>query len=493
MENVDVSIVFPHQLYAEHPAIVPGRPVVVFECDLFFTQYKFHKHKLILHRASMKHFQDALERHGYLVYYLEFRSSSTEALVEFCKTHGFTRLHYCDPTDYLAERRLCRSAEKLRVALVKYNSPNFLCTPEYLHEYFGRAKRYRLSDFYIAQRKRLGILMNGAEPWGGKWTYDQDNRKRIPSKYTIPESFRFKESAFVSEARDYVGIHFSGNPGKGENFNYAIDYLQAKEGFRSFLEQSFVNYGVYQDAIRSSHATLFHSLLTPALNIGLLSPLEIIDESIAFAVNNSVPLNSLEGFIRQVIGWREFVRAVYLREGVRQRTTNFWKHSEPIPSCFWTGNTNVHPVDDSITKVLGHSYVHHIERLMVLGNFMLLCEFDPDEVYRWFMELFIDAYDWVMVPNVYGMSQFADGGIMSTKPYISGSNYIIKMSDYKKNQWSETWDALFWCFIRKHRQFFSGNPRLTMMVKQLDRMDESRIKRLSSVRADFIATLNSRP
>ena len=196
--------------------------------------------------------------------------------------------------------------------------------------------------------------------------------------------------------------------------------------------------------------------------------------------------NSLEGFIRQIMGWREFIKIVYEREGSKQRTTNYWKFTRKIPANFWKGTTGIPPIDITIQKILKTGYCHHIERLMVLGNFMILCEFDPDEVYRWFMEMFIDAYDWVMVPNVYGMSQFADGGLMATKPYISGSSYVLKMSDFKKGEWCEIWDALFWNFMNKHRNVISKNPRMAMLLKTYDKMSEEKKKAMSLKVVSFL-------
>ena len=206
------------------------------------------------------------------------------------------------------------------------------------------------------------------------------------------------------------------------------------------------------------------------LNTGLITPLSIIDKTLEFSNKNDIPINSLEGFIRQIIGWREFIRGMYIAKGSFSRTENFWSFKRKIPSSFYTGDTGIDPVDDSIKKTIKYGYSHHIERLMVLGNFMLLCEFDPDEVYKWFMELFIDAYDWVMVPNVYGMSQFSDGGTFATKPYISSSNYIKKMSNYKNGEWTEIWDGLYWNFINNQSDFFSSNPRLSMMCHLFNRM-----------------------
>jgi deoxyribodipyrimidine photolyase-related protein len=238
----------------------------------------------------------------------------------------------------------------------------------------------------------------------------------------------------------------------------------------AFFEKRFYHFGAFEDAIVSSELVLHHSVLTPMLNVGLLTPNEIIDEALKFASENEVPINSLEGFVRQIMGWREFIRSIYHLHGNRERTTNFWNFNRKIPASFWNGTTGIEPIDQTIKKILESGYCHHIERLMVLGNFMLLCEFDPDEVYVWFMTLFIDAYDWVMVPNVYGMSQFADGGIFATKPYISGSNYILKMSDFKSGSWQKTWDGLFWNFMDRHRDFFLKNPRLGMLVRSWDKM-----------------------
>ena len=225
------------------------------------------------------------------------------------------------------------------------------------------------------------------------------------------------------------------------------------------------------------------------LNTGLITPEQIVNTTLQFTETHEIPLNSIEGFIRQITGWREFIRGIYLCKGSEERTTNFWNFHRKIPATFYDGTTGVDPVDITIKKVLQTGYCHHIERLMVLGNFMLLCEFDPNEIYRWFMELFIDAYDWVMVPNVYGMSQFADGGLMATKPYISGSNYLMKMSDYKKGDWQNIWDALFWRFMHVHRDFFTKNPRLGMLVRTFDKMSEEKQQKMIDTANDYLQHL----
>ena len=255
--------------------------------------------------------------------------------------------------------------------------------------------------------------------------------------------------------------------------HYLLLLVRLNHGHYQFLHHRFEEFGPYEDAIVQHQSILHHSLLSPLINTGLLQPQQVIDALLQYAHTHAIPINSTEGIIRQLIGWREFIRGVYETKGYEERTRNFWNFSRPMPATFYTATTGIEPVDDAIRTVLKTGYCHHIERLMVLGNFMLLCEIDPDEVYRWFMELFIDAYDWVMVPNVYGMSQFADGGLMSTKPYISSSNYILKMSNYSQSDWQATWDGLFWRFMNKQRTFFLKNPRLSMLIHTFDKMNST--------------------
>jgi deoxyribodipyrimidine photolyase-related protein len=275
---------------------------------------------------------------------------------------------------------------------------------------------------------------------------------------------------------------------------YPTNHAEAELWLTQFLEQRLVHFGEYEDAFSKdpNQHFLFHSVLSPLLNVGLLSPKQIIDQTLEYANNHEIPLNSLEGFIRQILGWREFIRVIYKREGSFQRNSNFWNFSRQIPPSFYTGNTGIEPIDNVIQKALKTSYSHHIERLMIVGNFFLLCEFNPNAVYQWFMEMYIDAYDWVMVPNIYGMSQFADGGLMTTKPYFSGSNYIVKMSDYKKGDghWQVIWDALFWRFINRHRTFLQQNPRLGMLIITFDKMPTEKQDLHLSIAEDFLKKLD---
>ncbi|MCX6320007.1 MAG: cryptochrome/photolyase family protein [Bacteroidetes bacterium] len=476
-KNYAVSLVFPHQLYLQHPSLDKGRPVYLVEESLYFTQYPFHQQKIVLHRASMQYYADRLRSDGYTVHYIEAirEESDIRVLIQALAAQQITIIHYTATTDNWLEKRIQESTRSAGMQYVRTDSPNFLNRMEAVNPYFDQRKKYFQTDFYTWQRKERKILLdNSGQPAGGKWTFDTDNRKKIPKGESIPVTGPGPSNDYIKEAIAYTKQHFAHHNGEAQPLFYPITHSDAEAWLDRFLSERFEKFGIYEDAIVASEHFLYHSVLTPMLNIGLLHPQQIIDKALGAAQRFQTPLNSVEGFIRQVMGWREFIRIVYEREGSRQRTTNYWGFTRKIPPSFWNGTTGIVPVDKVIQKVWKTGYSHHIERLMILGNFMLLCEFDPDEVYRWFMIMYADSYDWVMVPNVYGMTQFADGGLMTTKPYISGSNYIVKMSDYKastaSDSWNAIWDGLFWRFMHVHRSFFQQNPRLNMLLHTFDKM-----------------------
>jgi deoxyribodipyrimidine photolyase-related protein len=469
------TVILPNQLFKENSAIQLNRPVYLIEEWHYFNQYPFHKEKLVLHRASMKFYEQYLKELGFLIHYIEATQpqNKCELLIQHLHDNGITQIHIVDPVDDWIVRKIKSSCALNEIALVIYDNPNFLNTIQGVDPFFAKKKTYFQTDFYTAQRKARNILIEkDGKPVGGKWTYDAENRVKFPKKEAPPKLPTAPSNEYLKEAKAYVQQYYPNNYGSmNENHLFAINFNDSEKWLATFLHDRFEKFGIYEDAIVAKEYVLNHSVLSPMLNIGLLNPQQIIDHALAYANKNDIPLNSLEGFIRQIMGWREFIRIVYEREGSKQRTTNYWKFTRKIPASFWDGTTGIAPIDITIKKVLETGYCHHIERLMVLGNFMLLCEFDPNEVHKWFMELFIDAYDWVMVPNVYGMTQFADGGLMTTKPYISGSNYLMKMSDYEKGEWQAIWDGLFWRFMHVHRTFFLSNPRIGMLVHTFDKMN----------------------
>ena len=421
----------------------------------------------------MKAYAAELKKQRRSVQYIDAtdKQSDIRRLIPVLYKTGIRTIHCCDPTDDWLLRRLQKAAARYGISLKIIPTPNFICSPEELIVGKKQPKFFQ-TDFYVRQRKKHGWLIESdGKPRGGQWTFDAENRKPLPKNITIPSVFLPKNNPYINEAKHYVETNFKNHYGEARIPRFPTTRSESLEWLDEFIQQRLATFGDYEDAMEPKEVFLFHSGLPPMLNVGLLSPQEIIARTLHHANKKSIPLASLEGFLRQVTGWREFIRLVYVQAGRTQRTTNYWSFTRKIPEAFWTGNTGIPPVDSSIKKLLETGYNHHIERLMILGNFMLLCEFDPDEVYRWFMTLYIDAYDWVMVPNVYGMTQFADGGLMTTKPYISGSNYLMKMGRWEKGEWQQVWDGLFWRFLSKHRIFFTKNPRLGMLVKTWDKMD----------------------
>ena len=475
---MSIGIVFPHQLIEQSILASSCDTIYLVEEYLYFKHYNFHKKKIAFHRASMKFYESYLQSKSTKVVYIEALDELADIrkLIPYLKSKGVQSVDYIDTTDYWLEKRITNTCKECDIQTNKKPSPLFLNTSEELATFFAAKKRMFQTEFYKHQRLTRNILVEKQDkPIGGKWTFDDENRLKYPKGKTVPKTTFLEANTFYSEAITYTEKHFSSNYGElNTDFIYPTTYDESKSWLAEFFRSRFSEFGAYEDAIVENENILHHSVLTPMLNVGLLSPKFVIEEALSYASNHEVPLNSLEGFIRQIVGWREFIRAVYELKGSEERTKNYWGFKRKIPASFWNGSTGIEPIDITIQKVLETGYAHHIERLMVLGNFMLLCEFDPDDVYRWFMELFIDAYDWVMVPNVYGMSQFADGGLMATKPYISGSNYLMKMSDYKKGEWQPVWDGLFWRFMHVHRDFFLKNPRLGMLVRTFDKMPDEK-------------------
>lgn len=500
-----ITIIFPHQLFKEHPALQKAHTVYIVEEWLFFKQYKFHKQKIILHRASMQFYKEWLEEKGYTVEYIESINEHCDIrkLIPYLKKQKVSQINYADVSDDWLRRRLQAACKKQDIKLCEYETPQFLNTPQSVAKFFEEKRKYFQTDFYIHQRKQRNILVEGNDqPVGGKWSFDAENRLKFPRNEKLPLYTFPKENKYVKEARSYVANHFSTHYGSAEppfetaNSFYPTTFKEAEKWLHDFLQERLAKFGKYEDAMVKNQSILYHSVLSPLLNIGLLTPQQVIDETLKQYKKLKLPINSVEGFIRQIIGWREFIHIVYEREGRMQRTKNYWSFTRKIPQSFWKAATGIEPVDNVIKRVLQNGYSHHIERLMVMGNFMLLCEFNPDDVYKWFMEMYIDAYDWVMVPNTYGMTQFADGGLMMTKPYISGSNYISKMSDYKNSNanndytWQQIWDALFWRFMHVHRDHLKSNPRIGMLLNNFDKLPHAKRSQHIEIAENFLQLLD---
>lgn len=489
-------IILGNQLFPEH-LTKTNRPELVFmaEDHELCTHFKYHKHKLILFLASMRRFCEELEELGTKVSYYRLDAdnrhlSYEDKLLKFIQTEKVTQLVCFEIEDKFMEKRLLSFCKSHRVDLEIKESPMFLTSRSVFSQYVKSTKKPFMKTFYESQRKRLKILVDKqGTPTGGKWSFDTENRKKLSPSITPPKLPTFKKHPTVKAVQELVDELFFDHPGESSNFWLPTSRQEAHLWIKSFLQDRLSFFGDYEDAMVSDSDFVFHSVLTPVLNLGLITPQEVIDLTLVEGQKKKIPINSLEGFIRQIIGWREFIRGIYQHFSERQDETNFWNHKRKLSSAWYNGKTGVPLLDQAISKTVRLGYAHHIERLMVLGNFMLLCEVDPREAHRWFMEMFVDSSDWVMGPNVYGMALFSDGGIFSTKPYFCGSNYLLKMSDQEKGPWCDIVDGLFWGFIQKHEQFFLKNPRLGMMARSLKKIKPERLKHILSVAEEFKQTI----
>lgn len=475
-----VRLVLPNQLFEQHLGAAEGTRFVVVEHDLLIRQLPFHAHKLVLHRASELAFADRLRDNGFEVDLIESRAdaSTAEQLRALLDDVRPEHVAVYEPVDDWVEQDLHAVVREAGLELEELPTPAFCTSTADVRERLG-GRRPRMQHFYEWQRRRLDLLMDGDRPVGGRWSFDTENRKRLPKDVGLPDVPWPEPDAHVATAVVWVQDEFPDAPGDPTMFGWPTTRRQALAWLRRFVRERLRDFGPYEDAVTTRGPWLFHSAISPVLNLGLVGPLEVVRAALDHAdevagTDEEVPLASLEGFVRQVVGWREYLRGVYVVHGRRIRSRNLLGLDRRLGAAWWDGSTGLAPVDVVVGRVLERGWCHHIERLMVAGNAMLLLRVHPDEVYRWFSALFVDAYDWVMVPNVYAMSQFSAGELVTTKPYVSGSSYLRKMSDVPKGEWCDDWDALFWTFVRDHLDGFRSNQRSAMMARTYEGFDTAR-------------------
>ena len=479
-----LQLVLGNQLF---PAKFYNKKIRIFMCEDYdlCTRVKYHKHKIIFFLASMRHYANEMLDRGFDVKYfkLDRKKKFQDNLKKHVNSLKVKEIICYEIEDLFFEKAIRDLCDNLSIQLTLKKNPMFLNTRESFASYLSGVKKPFMKTFYEAWRKSSNVLMDDGLPEGGKYSFDTENRKKIPKKEHVKRAdVLIKPDSVTKEVMKLVDTHFPDHPGDSQKFWLATRRKDALRLMKIFLKDRLEFFGTYEDAIDQRDPFLYHTVLSPYLNIGFITPDELIDNTLS----SQAPLNSKEGLIRQIAGWREFMRGIYQNYGEKQYESNFFGHSNKLKSSWYEGTTGILPSDDAIKKTKDLGYAHHIERLMIISNIMLLCEIEPKSVYGWFMEMFVDSSDWVMVPNVFGMGQFSDGGIFATKPYICGSNYILKMSHYKKGPWSEIIDGLYWRFIDKHRDFFSKNYRMAMMVKLLDKMESSKQKKLFHAAKKFL-------
>ena len=465
-----IFIILPTQLFLNNPYLNDMDIIYLIEEPYYFNSRPFHRQKLILHRASMKYYYDYLkDKYNNKIKYLEFGELS-----KIKKNKGKDEFYMYDPID---DEMIDKYSKLFKV--IFYDTPAFLETRKDLDEYrnknTNKKNYYHDRSFYKWQRKRLNILMKDEKtPIDNTWSFDKENRNKYDKDYE-EGNIKIYKNYYVKEATDYVIKHFNDNFGNIENFYYPITFEDVSNHLKNFIKNRLETFGKYQDGISQKVVFGSHSVLSPLLNIGLITPDIIIKEVLKYYKNNEnskLALITVEAFLRQIIGWRSYVRFIYIYHGKEMIDMNYLNHKNKLPSSWYDNNSNleIKIIDDMIKKVYEYAYLHHIERLMIMGNIGLLLQINPKELYEWFMICFIDAYEWVMVPNVFGMSQYSLTNIsMMTRPYFSSSNYIKKMSDYKNEKWFKKWDDLYWNLLNKHREIFKKIYSISNQIKLLDK------------------------
>ena len=484
-------LVLGDQLYPQHEDLTPHQNSVFFMAEDYglCTHFRYHKHKLVLFLSAMRsHADDIKEKYPLEYYELNTQNKRWSYEEKLSKTlekyTGITTLVRYEIEDVFFEKRIHDFCEKNNLKQEIIPSQGFITSRENFKKYLDNTKKPFMHSFYQQQRKELGILMtDDGKPLNGEWSFDKENRKKLPKDVTIPDQPQSEINEHDQQVIELVNQLFEEHPGNTNTFHFSTTRRSALHRLNTFLKERFEDFGPYEDAIHTDEVFAFHSVLSPYINMGLITPNEVIDAAVSYFHEHDTHFPSVEGFVRQIIGWREFMRGIYHNFDVQK---NFFNHTRTMKKCWYTGETGITPLDDAIIKADTYAYTHHIERLMVLGNIMLMAEIHPDNVYAWFMEMYADSADWVMAPNVYAMSQFAEEGIFATKPYISGSNYIKKMSNYSNGDWCDIVDGLYWRFIQKNRETFKNNHRMGMMIATLERMNVEKKERIFSAAEEWI-------
>lgn len=490
----------PDQLRPDLHRVDPttGGSFVLIESADRWSDLPFHKKRIVLEISAMRHLCESLRLNGHRVEYLRTCEPFDLALEKFAATlPSETTLHLMEAASYDERQAMRRAAasspDRIRLLPNRY----FIAPAE---AYTAKiASGYRMEYFYRDMRRQTGLLMQGNDPAGGEWNYDKDNRKKLPRNISLPEMPEFQPDAITQDVISWVESSFPQHYGTLDHFTLPVTQDHAQKLADHFFAHALPNFGPYEDAMSRGKAFLFHSALSPCLNLGLLDPLELCQRAEQAWKQGQAPLPSVEGFIRQILGWREFIRVYYEARMPGVREANYFKYTNGLPDAFWSASSGMSCIDDIVGTVKQHAWSHHIPRLMVLSNFANLTETNPRLVYEWFWYAYADAHDWVVLPNVLGMSTFADGGVLASKPYVSGGNYIHKMSDYcascrykiaeKTGPEACPFNYLYWNFVDRQRDVFNENGRVSFMVSMFDKKSQPEQTAIRTSAQEFISQL----
>ncbi len=486
-------VVLGDQLSADISSLAAGsntRDVVLMaEVMEEATYVPHHKKKIAFLFSAMRHFADSLNDAGWTVEYTrldvgENTGSFTGEVARALERHACNEIIVTEPGEWRVLEAMRTWPDRFGVPVRILTDDRFICSREDFAEWAAPRKQLRMEYFYRDMRRRTGLLMNGAEPEGGRWNYDVENRKPARGELTFPRAYRVAPDATTNEVLDLVSARFADHFGDLQPFWFAVTPADAEAALDHFINAALPSFGDYQDAMLQDERFIYHSVLSLYINAGLLDPLDVCRRVEAAFHEGQAPLNAAEGFIRQIIGWREYVRGIYWLKMPDYREQNHLGAVRPLPDFYWTGDTDMACLHAAIAQTREEAYAHHIQRLMVTGTFAMLAGVDPHAVHEWYLAVYADAYEWVELPNTLGMSQFADGGLLGSKPYAASGNYINKMSDYcrgcrydvkqKTGEGACPFNPLYWDFLARNREKLGGNPRLAHPYRTWDRMEPAR-------------------
>ncbi len=502
----NLRLVFGDQLNKEISALKGlSKSDFIFMCEVKeeATHIKHHKKKIVLLFSAMRHFAEELKKDGYNVIYSKLEDGNNtqsfdKEIDRVINTNKVSKLILTEPSEYRVLEKCLLWKSKLNIPVEIREDTRFLASHTDFEVWSKDKKQLRMEFFYRKMRVKHNILMNNEQPEGGKWNYDAENRKPPIKGLNIPAPTTFKADNITKEVINLVKNEFNTHYGSIESFNLAVTRSDALKVLEKFIKIRLEKFGDYQDAMIENEPWMYHSHISFYLNCGLLLPLECILEA-EKAYKKGAPLNAVEGFIRQILGWREYIRGIYWLQMPQYEEMNALNASKKLPDFFWNNNTNLNCLNQCFSETYENAYAHHIQRLMVIGNFSLLCGLNPKEVNEWYHIVYADAYQWVELPNVSGMVLFADDGVVASKPYAAGGSYINKMSNYCKNcKYSvkeKTGDSacpfnyLYWNFLIQHQEKFKSNPRMAMIYRTLQKMDEDKVEEIKNSSIKFLNSI----
>jgi deoxyribodipyrimidine photolyase-related protein len=461
-----------------------------------------HKQKIVLVFSAMRHFAEQLRQSGRTVHYFAYGDtpqlySFTETLNHMQGVKNYQRLMVTEPGEYRLKEEF--AAWSGTPALDILPDDRFLADHQQFQTWADGRKQLRMEFFYRDMRRQTGLLMDGDQPVGGQWNYDSDNRKKLPRGHVLPPRLRAETDTLTAQVMALVEENFASHMGNLDRFDWPVTAQQAEAHLAHFLDVCLPQFGDYQDAMKQGEVFLYHSLIASSLNLGLLDPLKICQAAELRWQQGLAPLNAVEGFIRQIIGWREFIRGIYWLKMPHYETSNYFEHNRKLPEFYYSSDTDMACMKDAIVATQNHAYAHHIQRLMITGNFALLAGLAPAEVNQWYLEVYADAYQWVQLPNTHGMALFADGGVVGSKPYAASGAYINRMSDHcsgcrydvKQREGEDAcpFNYLYWDFMMRHEDKLGDNPRMGMVYRNLQKMDDTRKSDVRASATKFLEQL----